>query len=230
VPLVRAAPVPAGAGGTTLAPRAEPDVPRGAGVGAGHPHGVTVAPDPPPDPLAGQSPSPPPDPPPRPSPSPPAAGPDGARFRQVLGHFATGVTVVTSIDEGGPVGLAVNSFTSVSLDPPLVALCVNKTSTTWPRVRAIGHFTVNILGADQEAVSRTFASTTGDRFHGIGWRPSPSGSPVLDGALAWIDATVEAEHDAGDHVLVIGRVTGLDISREAAPLVFYRGGYGRFEQ
>ena len=160
---------------------------------------------------------------------------DEARFRQVLGHFATGVTVVTGSGDddggGGPVGLSVNSFTSVSIDPPLVAFCVGRTSTTWPRIRATGRFTVNILSADQEEVSRRFASIASgtDRFEGIGWHPSPTGSPVVEGALAWIDATVEAEHDAGDHVLVIGRVTGLEVAREGAPLVFYRGGYGRFE-
>jgi 3-hydroxy-9,10-secoandrosta-1,3,5(10)-triene-9,17-dione monooxygenase reductase component len=161
-------------------------------------------------------------------PDPPGAI-DEARFRQVLGHFATGVTVVTSQDGGGPVGLAVNSFTSVSLDPPLLAFSVKQTSTTWPRIRATGGFAVNILSADQEAVSRRFASRAPDRFEGIGWHPSPSGSPVLEGALAWIDATIEVEHDAGDHVMVIGRVSGLDVAREGAPLVFYRGGYGRFE-
>jgi flavin reductase (DIM6/NTAB) family NADH-FMN oxidoreductase RutF len=155
------------------------------------------------------------------------AGP--AEFRRVLGHFASGVTVVTGRDEKGPVGLAVNSFTSVSLDPPLVAICVNRASTTWPRLRAAGHFTVNILAADQEGVSRRFASIGGERFEGIGWRPSPSGSPLLEGSLAWIDATVEAEHEAGDHILVVGRVSALDVVREGAPLVFYRGGYGRFE-
>jgi len=156
---------------------------------------------------------------------------DEARFRQVLGHFATGVTVVTGADDGGPTGLSVNSFTSVSLDPPLIAFAVNRSSATWPRIRASGRFTVNILAADQEAVSRTFATKgrAGDRFDGLGWHPSPTGSPIVEGALAWIDATVEAEHDAGDHVMVIGRVSGLEVAREGPPLVFYRGGYGRFE-
>ena len=162
----------------------------------------------------------------------PAGDIDEARFRQVLGHFATGVTVVTGSDEAGePVGLSVNSFTSVSLDPPLIAFSVRRSSTTWPRIRATGRFTVNILGADQEAVCRRFASTTAgaDRFDGVGWHPSPSGSPLLDGAIAWIDATVEQEHDAGDHVMVFGRVSALEVAKEGAPLVFYRGGYGRFE-
>jgi len=160
---------------------------------------------------------------------------DEARFRQVLGHFATGVTVVTSCDEAGaPIGLAVNSFTSVSIDPPLVAFCVGRKSRTWPRIRAAGRFAVNILAADQEAVSRRFATTGGgrarfDRFEGVGWHPSAAGSPVIEGVLAWIDATVDDEHDAGDHVLVMGRVSALEVVREGSPLVFYRGGYGRFE-
>ena len=171
----------------------------------------------------------------------PAGNIDEARFRQVLGHFATGVTVVTGSDEAGePMGLSVNSFTSVSLDPPLIAFSVGRSSTTWPRIRTTGHFTVNILGADQEGVSRRFASTgigrgagaggaDFDRFEGIGWHPSPSGSPVLEGAIAWIDATVDQEHEAGDHVMVFGRVSALEVAEEGAPLVFYRGGYGRFE-
>jgi len=154
---------------------------------------------------------------------------DPARLRTVFGHFATGVTVVTGVDAAGPVGVAVNSFTSVSLDPPLVAFCVLTTSSTWPRIRTAGRFAVNILSSDQEAVSRRFASAVEDRFEGIGWHPSASGAPVLEGALAWIDAAVEAEHEAGDHVLVVGRVSGLDVVGEGAPLVFYRGGYGRFE-
>jgi flavin reductase (DIM6/NTAB) family NADH-FMN oxidoreductase RutF len=154
---------------------------------------------------------------------------DEARFRQVLGHFATGVTVVTCMAGDRPVGLAVNSFTSVSLDPPLVAFCVSTTSTTWPRLRAIGAFCVNILAEDQEALCRTFAGHGHDRFLGVGWRPASSGAPILNGTLAWVDCTVEAEHPAGDHLIVVGRVRELDLGREGRPLVFYRGGYGRFE-
>ncbi len=154
---------------------------------------------------------------------------DQARFRQVLGHFATGVTVVTGIDDGRPVGLAVNSFTSVSLQPPLVAFCVGRRSVTWPALRGAGTFCVNILAADQEAVSRAFAARGPDRFQGVGWRPAPSGAPILTGVLGWVDCTVEAEHDAGDHVIVVGRARALDVEHEGSPLVFYRGGYGRFE-
>ena len=156
-------------------------------------------------------------------------GIDEARFRQVLGHFATGVTVVTGIADGEPVGLAVNSFTSVSLEPPLVAFCVNLKSTSWPRLREAGTFCVNILAEDQEALSRAFAGRGPDRFMGVGWRPAPSGAPILGGVLAWMDCTVDAEHEAGDHLIVVGRVGELDLGREGRPLLFYRGGYGRFE-
>lgn len=154
---------------------------------------------------------------------------DDARFRQVLGRFATGVTVVTGLARGEPVGLAVNSFTSVSLEPPLVAFCVAERSRTWPRLRSEGNFCVNILAEDQEALSRAFAGRPPDRFLGVGWRPGRSGAPILAGVVAWIECAVEAEHAAGDHVIVVGRVQDLDVGHEGRPLVFYRGGYGRFE-
>ena len=152
-----------------------------------------------------------------------------AHYRAVLGHFATGVTVVTAMDEGQPAGLSVNSFTSVSLDPPLVAFCVARGSSTWPRIRATGRFTVSILAEDQEDLSRVFATTGADKFRAVAWWEGPMGGPVLAGALAWIECTVEAEHDAGDHVMVVGRVRELDVADEGKPLIFYRGGYGRFE-
>ncbi|MFN2606649.1 MAG: flavin reductase family protein [Acidimicrobiales bacterium] len=157
-------------------------------------------------------------------------GMGAARFRQVLGHFATGVTIVTTADGGDPAGLSVNSFTSVSLDPPLVAFCVAHHSSTWPRIRAAGRFCVNILAEDQEDLCRAFALRgSPDKFRGVGWRPAESGAPILAGALAWLDCTVEATHDAGDHLLVVGRVGEMGVAHEGRPLVFYRGGYGRFE-
>ena len=139
------------------------------------------------------------------------------------------MTVVTGRADGLALGLAVNSFTSVSLNPALVAFCVSIASTTWPRLRPAGIFCVNILAEDQEVLSRAFAGRVGDRFEGVGWRPAPSGAPILAGVLAWIDCTIEAEHEAGDHVIVVGRVQELDVDHEGRPLVFYRGGYGRFE-
>ena len=162
-----------------------------------------------------------------------SVGIDAARFRRVLGHFATGVTVVTTAGAAGPTGapagLSVNSFTSVSLDPPLVAFCVAEGSTTWPRIRALGSFCVNILSDDQEDLSRVFATRSADKFRGVGWRPAESGAPILAGALAWLDCTVEADYRAGDHVIVVGRVRDTGVARKEGPLVFYRGGYGRFQ-
>ena len=154
---------------------------------------------------------------------------DEARYRQVLGHFATGVTVVTASAGGDPVGLAVNAFTSVSLAPPLVAVCISTLSSTWPRVREVGAFCVNILSEDQEAVCRTFAARGPKRFAGIGYQPAPSGAPILTGVLAWIDCTIEAEYPAGDHLIAVGRVRNLAVVGGHRPLVFYRGGYGTFE-
>jgi flavin reductase (DIM6/NTAB) family NADH-FMN oxidoreductase RutF len=155
---------------------------------------------------------------------------DGARFRQVLGHFATGVTVITAATPEGPAGLAVGSFTSLSLDPPLVAFCPDKRSTSWPKIREAGSFCVNILARDQEVVCRAFASKGTDKFQGLGWEPAGTGAPRLAGVLAWIDCTIEAVHDGGDHEICVGRVQELDVGEEEdGPLVFYRGGYGRFE-
>ena len=139
------------------------------------------------------------------------------------------MTVVTCVSEGQPLGLSVNSFTSGSLEPPLVAFCVARSSSTWPQLPAAGMFCVNVLPGHQQPRSRAFAAPGLDRFMGVGWRPAPSGAPILAGVLAWIDCTVEAEHEAGDHLIVVGRVRELDLGHEGRPLVFYRGGYGRFE-
>jgi 3-hydroxy-9,10-secoandrosta-1,3,5(10)-triene-9,17-dione monooxygenase reductase component len=133
------------------------------------------------------------------------------------------------MSSGRPLGLSVNSFTSVSLEPALVAFCVARRSSTWPLLRQSGMFCVNILAEDQEALSRTFATPNLDRFEGVGWRAAPSGAPVLAGVLAWIDCTVAAEYEAGDHLIVVGHVRELGLLHEGRPLLFYRGGYGRFE-
>lgn len=153
---------------------------------------------------------------------------DTARFRQVLGHYPTGVVVVTAAPDGVPVGLSIGSFASLSLDPPLVLFCPDRASSTWPRIESTGTFCANVLGSDQEEVSRTFAARGAQRFRGIGWRPSRSGSPIIEGALAWVDCDIERSTAAGDHHIVVGRVRELDVEREGAPLVFFRGGYGRY--
>jgi 3-hydroxy-9,10-secoandrosta-1,3,5(10)-triene-9,17-dione monooxygenase reductase component len=158
-----------------------------------------------------------------------SGGIDAAHFRTVLGHFPTGVTVITAMGDDGPAGLAVGSFFSVSLDPPLVGFCPNKASSSWPAIKARGVFCVNILAEDQEDVSRLFATRGADKFRGMGWRPAESGSPILAGVLAWIDCVTEVEHEGGDHLIVVGRVLDVGLPRERGPLVFFRGGYGRFE-
>lgn len=150
---------------------------------------------------------------------------DSARFRQVLGHFATGVTVVTADHPDGPVGLAVGSFFSVSLDPPLIGFCPAKSSTSWPRIREAGAFCVNVLGEDQEQVCRAFAGRAPDKFRGLGWKPTALGAPLLADVLAWIECEIAAIHDAGDHEIVVGIVRELEVQREVGPLVFFRGGY-----
>jgi 3-hydroxy-9,10-secoandrosta-1,3,5(10)-triene-9,17-dione monooxygenase reductase component len=156
---------------------------------------------------------------------------DSRRFRTVLGHFATGIVAITAIDpdNGEPCGLAANSFTSVSLDPPLVAFCVAHTSTSWPRLRAAGIQTVNVLAEHQQSVCAALASKGGDKFAGLEWTKSPGGNPMISDALAWIDCSIEAEHPAGDHVIVVARVHELGVHGDGGPLVFFRGGYGRFQ-
>jgi flavin reductase (DIM6/NTAB) family NADH-FMN oxidoreductase RutF len=153
---------------------------------------------------------------------------DGARFREVLGHFTSGITVITGVDRAGPVGFTCQSFMSVSLDPPLVAFAPSRTSASWPRIEAVGAFCVNVLGEHQEALSRVFATKDPEKFRGIGWRRASTGSPVLDRVLAWIDCRIESVLPAGDHLLVLGRVEELGVG-EGEPLLFYRAGYGRFE-
>lgn len=153
---------------------------------------------------------------------------DPAFFRHVLGQLPTGVTLITGLDPAGrPVGMAVGSFTSLSLDPALVTFMPARTSTTWPVIRASGSFCVNVLAADQEQDCRRFAAP-GERFASLDWHPGATGSPILDGAVAYIDCTLEAEHPGGDHDIVVGRVLDLDEQRSTLPLLFHRGGYGGF--
>lgn len=154
---------------------------------------------------------------------------DGERFRRVLGSYPTGVTVVTAIaGDGVPAGMAVGSFTSVSLDPPLVAFLPDKSSTSFPKIRTASSFCVNVLAADQEDICRAFATRGGDKFAGVRWTPTGSGAPRLDGVAAWIDCEFESIQETGDHYFVLGRVRDLDSHGERLPLVFFQGGYGRF--
>lgn len=149
-------------------------------------------------------------------------------FRQVLGQYPTGVCVVTAAVEGQLVGMTIGSFTSVSLDPPLVAFLPDRVSSTWAQIRQSGNFCVNILAAGQEWICRQFASRSEDKFQGVDIRLSDSGSPVIKDCVAWIDCAVEAAQDAGDHCIVIGRVRELQIEKGGLPLLFFQGGYGQF--
>jgi len=160
------------------------------------------------------------------APTDPTTRVDSTRFRRVLGHFCTGVTVVTSLGpDGEPVGFACQSFAALSLDPPLVLFCPSRTSTTWARIATAGHFCVNVLAEDQRDLSRVFGTSGSDKFAGVAWSPAPSGAPILDGALTWADCTIEMTHEAGDHHVVIGHVDELGTCRDARPLLFYRGRY-----
>ncbi|MDH6523336.1 3-hydroxy-9,10-secoandrosta-1,3,5(10)-triene-9,17-dione monooxygenase reductase component [Streptomyces sp. SAI-135] len=148
------------------------------------------------------------------------------QFRSVLGNFPSGIAAITSLDaEGRAVGMAVSSFTSVSLDPPLVAFLPGKASATFPAIARRGTFCANVLAAGQEDVCRALAVSGGDKFANLSWQPGPHGNPVLEGVVAWIDCTIEAVHDAGDHHIVIGRVDDLAADATADPLLFFRSRY-----
>ena len=152
-----------------------------------------------------------------------------SRFRQVLGHFCTGVTIITAMGESGPAGFACQSFAALSLDPPLVLFCPSRSSATWPVIARAGHFCANVLTAGQRDLARVFGTAGVDKFAGVRWSPSPSGAPVLAGVLTWAGCAVEAVHEAGDHYVVLGRVTELGACGTEQPLLFYRGRYGMTE-
>jgi len=153
---------------------------------------------------------------------------DAARYREVLGHFATGLAVVTGLSERSPVGFTCQSFCALSLEPPLVLIAPSKQSTTWPRLVAAGVFTVNILSAEQEAIARAFSVSGADKFAGVGWRPAVTGAPILADALAHVDCTISSVTEAGDHYVVVGAVEELE-SSTGSPLLYYRGGFGQFQ-
>jgi flavin reductase (DIM6/NTAB) family NADH-FMN oxidoreductase RutF len=156
-----------------------------------------------------------------------------AEFRHAIGHFATGVTIVTSIGpDGQPVGTTANAVTSLSLDPPLLLVCFDRSSCTLQAVREHGAFVVNVLAAPQRHLSANFArrglSATWDdvRHH-----PGRTGSPRLDGVLAALECTVEERMPGGDHEIIVGRVRDVETNgRDASPLLFWRGGYGSYIQ
>jgi 3-hydroxy-9,10-secoandrosta-1,3,5(10)-triene-9,17-dione monooxygenase reductase component len=148
----------------------------------------------------------------------------GDLMRRTMGCFATGVVVITASGPDGPVGMAVNSFVSVSLDPPLVLFCAGKSSTTWPYISRAGHFCANVLSAAQEQLARRFAAR-GDRYAGVRYDRAVTGAPVLHGVHAYADCEIVNAQHAGDHVVVIGRVRQVHSDPCAAPLLFYRSRY-----
>jgi flavin reductase (DIM6/NTAB) family NADH-FMN oxidoreductase RutF len=153
---------------------------------------------------------------------------DPGHFRQVLAHLPTGVTVIAAHGEDGPVGMAANSVTSVSLDPPLVLFCPAKSSTTWPKIRAAGSFCINVMAGHHEEVTRQFAAKEADRFAGVQCDHRPTGPGLCD-AVAWVECRMEEEREAGDHTIVVARVVAIEAAAEVDPLVFFRGSYGSFQ-
>lgn len=155
-------------------------------------------------------------------------GVDEVDLRTIMGNFGTGVTVITAHDGSRPLGFACQSVTSLSLDPPYVSFCPSTSSTSWPPMRESGQVCINVLAHDQQDVSGRFATSGVDKFAGVGWSRARNGAAALHGVIARIEATVEFEHEAGDHTIVVCRVTGLEAERHTDPLLFFRGGYGSF--
>lgn len=151
-------------------------------------------------------------------------------YRDVMGRFATGVTVVTGLDAGGaPVGVTVNSFSSVSLAPPLVLFSLDRAADSLAPLSGASHFSVNVLSENQIELSNNFARDQDDKFAGVPWAPCRNGCPLLDGVLAVIECAAEATHDGGDHVIFIGRVERAVTFDHARPLLYYQGAYARID-
>lgn len=149
------------------------------------------------------------------------------RFREALGHYASGITVITSQIEDEPVGFTCQSFYSVSMSPPLVSFSVMAGSASYPRIRQAGRFAVNILSGEQAGISNQFARRGTDKWQGVQWQASPLGNPIIAGSLHWLDCEIHAEHVAGDHLIVIGEVKALNLQQTAAtqPLLYFKGQY-----
>jgi 3-hydroxy-9,10-secoandrosta-1,3,5(10)-triene-9,17-dione monooxygenase reductase component len=156
----------------------------------------------------------------------PAQGPDPRLFRDALGRFATGVAFITAAPDGEPAGLIVNTLTSVSLEPPLVSFCPSRCSLTWLRMRRTGRFGVNVLASQHERFAVRATPPGADRFAGLDWELGDSGVPVVADALASLECEIVAEHAAGDHWIVVGRVDHLRVSQIDEPLIFFAGTFG----
>jgi len=146
-------------------------------------------------------------------------------YKFAIGHFASGVVIVTSVTSDGPVGMTCQSFFSVSLDPPMVALSPSRASKSWPRIRRCGHFCANILAEDQHPLAATFSISGIDKFSHLAWSGSrATGSPILEGVLGWADCTIASVAEAGDHYIVTARVVDVGVS-DGRPLIYYRSRY-----
>lgn len=152
---------------------------------------------------------------------------DAREFRDTLGHYASGITVISGRDGEEPVGFTCQSFYSVSVEPPLVSFSVMRTSTTYPRIAASGRFAVNMLAHDQHGISTQFARRGTDKWAGIDWTPSEAGNPLIRDTVTWLDCELWAEHEAGDHLIVIGRVRrmGPPLPERSEPLLYFKGAY-----
>ena len=153
---------------------------------------------------------------------------DPRQFRDACGHFATGVVIATCLDAGGaPAGVTVNSFTSVSLKPPLILFCLDNDAFSKQTFSGVEEFAVNVLAGHQRDLSTMFARSGVDKFDGVGYAAGTSGAPLLDGALCHLECTVEHRYPGGDHEIIVGRVGSLAIAdSEEAPLIYYKGRYG----
>ena len=155
---------------------------------------------------------------------------DQSAFRAVLGRFASGVTVVTSLDRRGKdVGMTVSAFASVSLDPPLVLICIDHSASVYNALSKATHFTANILSEGQEAIARRFTEVNPNRFDGIGYERGQNGAALFFDVLGYVECEVVARHEAGDHDIIIGSVEKAE-AREGKPLLYYRGGYAQLER
>jgi flavin reductase (DIM6/NTAB) family NADH-FMN oxidoreductase RutF len=154
---------------------------------------------------------------------------DATWYREVMGHYPTGVVVVTSTaDDGEPIGMVVGTFASVSLDPPLVSFMPTKTSETFRQLRTVSAYCVNVLAFDQVELCRTIASRRPGKFDSVAWSTSPLGAPMLDDAVAHIHCVPSRSVEAGDHYIVLCEVKAAEVRRPVTPLLFFQGGYGGF--
>lgn len=154
---------------------------------------------------------------------------DPAEFRRTLGHYPTGVCAITAVTPSGErAAMVVGTFTSVSLDPPLVGFFPDKRSKSWAMIHEAGRFCVNVLASDEKELCMTFSRPSDDKYAGVDYTLSANGSPVLTSAMAWIDCDIHDVIETGDHYLVLGLVREMKAVRQADPMLFFVGSYGGF--